>query len=108
LTLGSRYQLRNLQTYTSKRIEYIGEHGFGITLQEILEASRECSGSIYVYDKTGGYVTTPTYRLEEGSLIIVVAPTEKALSTCIDRLNKLFTLAERVYASLEARKPFGG
>jgi len=46
--------------------------------------------------------------LEEGSLIVVVAPTEKALSTCIDRLNKLFTLAERVYASLEARKPFGG
>lgn len=80
----------------------------GITLEEILDATRDCSGIIYVYDKTGGYVTTPTYRLEEGSLIVVVAPTEKALSTCIDRLNKLFTLAERVYASLEARKPFGG
>jgi len=80
----------------------------GITLEEILDATRDCSGIIYVYDKTGKYTTTLTYRLEEGSLIVVVAPTEKALSTCIDRLNKLFTLAERAYASLEARRPFGG
>jgi len=72
----------------------------GITLQELEEATRNCGGALFAYDRGGTYVTSPTRKLEEGDLLVVVAP--------VERVNKLFTLAERVYTALESRRPPGG
>ncbi len=80
----------------------------GITLQELEEATRDCGGTLFTYDRGGTYVTSPTRRLEEGDLLVVVAPAERSAVTCVERVNKLFTLAERVYTALESRRPPGG
>jgi len=80
----------------------------GITLQELVEATRDCGGILFTYDRGGTYVTSPTRKLEEGDLLVVVAPTERSAVTCVERVNKLFILAERVYTALESRRPPGG
>jgi hypothetical protein len=80
----------------------------GITLQELADATRGCGGALFVYDRYGAYVTSPTRRLEEGDLLVVVAPTERSAVACVERVNRLFTLAERVYTALESRRPPGG
>jgi len=80
----------------------------GVTIQELEEATRGCGGSLFTYDRSGTYVTSSTRRLEEGDLLVVAAPTERSAATCVERINKLFTLAERVYTALESRRPPGG
>ncbi len=80
----------------------------GITLQELEEATRGCGGALFTYDRSGTYVTSSTRRLEEGDLLVLVAPTERSAVACVEKVNKLFTLAERVYTALESRRPPGG
>lgn len=79
----------------------------GITLRDILDEVGGLRGLVALYDKHGSYVMSPGYVLSEGDLIAVAAPTEVDLGRAVERLGKLFTLAERVYTALEARRPPG-
>ncbi len=79
----------------------------GITLRDILVEVGSARGTVALYDKHGSYVTSGDYVLSEGDLVVVAAPTGRDLARTVERLNKLFTLAERVYAALESRRPSG-
>lgn len=78
----------------------------GISLRELIN---EVGGRsfIAVFDREGYYVSSGDYKLTEGDLIVVAAPTEEEASRAVDRVNKLFILAERVYTALESRRPPG-
>ncbi len=79
----------------------------GVTLRDVLSEVSGVRGLVALYDKHGSYVTSGDYVLSEGDLVAVAAPTERDLVRAVERLNKLFSLAERVYAALESRRPPG-
>ncbi len=78
----------------------------GISLQELINGVGGRS-FIAVFDREGYYVSSRDYKLTEGDLIVVAAPTEEEAHRAVERLNKLFMLAERVYSALESRRPPG-
>lgn len=92
----------NLKTYRVFRRARLG-----VTLKDIASEVRDTRGLTAIYDKDGNYVTSSDYVLTEGDLIVAAAPTERDVVVVVERLNKLFMLAERVYTALESRRPPG-
>jgi len=78
----------------------------GISLQELVNGVGG-RAFVAVFDRDGYNVSSGEYKLSEGDLIVVAAPTEDDVFSAVERLNKLFILAERVYSALESRRPPG-
>ncbi|MEM2308842.1 MAG: hypothetical protein QW266_07970 [Sulfolobales archaeon] len=79
----------------------------GISLQDVVSEVSNVRGLVALYDKDGDYVTSSDYLITEGDLLVVASPTDRDLLSAVERINKLFMLAERVYTALESRRPPG-
>ncbi|MCS7099255.1 MAG: hypothetical protein RMH84_00085 [Sulfolobales archaeon] len=79
----------------------------GVSLRDLTSEVTGTRGLVALYDKEHHYVTSGSYALTEGDLLVVAAPTERDSQVVIEKLNKLFMLAERVYTALESRRPPG-
>lgn len=79
----------------------------GLTLRDIVAGLGDARGLVALYDRDGHHITSGDYLITEGDLIAVAAPTDRELSSVVERLNKLFMLAERVYTALESKRPPG-
>lgn len=92
----------NIKTYRVFRRARLG-----ISLRDITNEVGGTRGLVALYDKEGHHVTSGDYLIAEGDLIAVAAPTDRDVVAVMERLNKLFMLAERVYTALESRRPPG-
>lgn len=79
----------------------------GISLRDIVSEVESTRGLVALYDRDGHHITSRDYVVSEGDLIVVAALTNRDLTSVVEKLNKLFMLAERVYTALEPRRPPG-
>ncbi|MCX8185076.1 MAG: hypothetical protein RMI56_03330 [Sulfolobales archaeon] len=79
----------------------------GISLHDLASEVSGARGLIALYDREHHYVASSEYTLTEGDLLVVAAPTEKDSISMVEKLSKVFMLAERVYTALESRRPPG-
>ncbi|MEM4927591.1 MAG: hypothetical protein QXP08_04165 [Sulfolobales archaeon] len=99
--------IRSFANLSVKAYRVFRRARLGISLRDITSEVSSVRGLVALYDKDGSYITSSDYLIAEGDLIVVASPTDRDLQSAVERLNKLFMLAERVYTALESRRPPG-